>query len=165
MNIKKSGNEASVNASSLVEKYKPPSPSETDLPPFSLYKPCQQNHAEGYIEFPIGHAVIRVFQHNTLPLSYRQRIVLGYAIQGKSDKAIAKELNLSPVTIKQHMIAIRRHLKAVSRSELCFRSILFGLIEIIPLDAEEKRDDITRRGKSHEMHAVPIPPQKPDWGL
>lgn len=119
-------------ASSLVKDLKPPSPGEVDVQRYP-HPSCQQKYPEGYIEFPIGHAVIRVFKHDTLSLSYRQRIVLGYAIQGKSDKVIARELNLSPVTIKQHLMAIRRHLNASSRSELCFRCILCGLIEIIPL--------------------------------
>jgi DNA-binding CsgD family transcriptional regulator len=164
MNTKKSS-EATLIASSLVKELKPPSSDDVDFPPYT-YNSCQRNHPEGYIEFPIGHAVIRVFNHDSLSLSYRQRIVLGYAVQGKSDKVIARELSLSPITIKQHLIAIRRHLNAASRSELCFRSILCGLIEIIPL---RRSAEDTARHQRHEktgtLNTSPPARAKPDWGL
>ena len=135
MNIKKTSG-ASTFASSLMEDFTSPYPESAAMPRPNPQQ-CQHSNPEGYIEFPLGHAIIRVFKHNDLSLSYRQRIVLGYAIQGKSDKVIARELNLSPATIKQHLNAIRRQLKASSRSELCFRSIICGLIEIIPLRTDE----------------------------
>ena len=160
MNIKKT-NEASTVASSLMEDFTPLRSEPPDLPQFQQ-NPCQRSHPEGYIEFPIGHAVIRVFQHDALSLSYRQRIVLDYAIQGKSDKVIARELNLSPATIKQHLIAIRRHLRASSRSELCFRSILCGLIEIIPLRAEEGNRRFQHLDKKGELNSLPTRYNKPE---
>jgi len=52
------------------------------------------------------------------PLSPRQRAVLTLLLQAKPRKAIARELNLSPHTVKDHTTAIYRHYGVGSHLEL-----------------------------------------------
>lgn len=50
-------------------------------------------------------------------LTHRQRMVLALLAQGKSNKQIAFELDVSNTTVKAHMTAIMRKLKVTSRTQ------------------------------------------------
>lgn len=50
-------------------------------------------------------------------LTHRQRMVLALLAQGKSNKQIAYELDVSNTTVKAHMTAIMRKLKVTSRTQ------------------------------------------------
>ena len=55
-------------------------------------------------------------------LSSRQREVLCALIQGKSNKGIARELNISEHTVKVHLSAVFRALGAANRTEAVFKA-------------------------------------------
>lgn len=60
-------------------------------------------------------------------LSERQREVLLKAVQGKANKVIARELNLSEGTIKAHLSAAFRTLGVQNRTEAVFAAAKVGL--------------------------------------
>lgn len=60
-------------------------------------------------------------------LRERQLEVLRAAIQGKSNKAIAEELDLSVHTVKAHLSAAMRVLGVTNRTEAVFRAAQLGL--------------------------------------
>ena len=51
------------------------------------------------------------------PLTPRQIAVLALLAQGRSNKQIAREMDISDVTVKAHMTAILRKLGVTSRAE------------------------------------------------
>ena len=53
-------------------------------------------------------------------LSARQREVLGYLLQGKPNKTISTEMDISPNTVKAHLSAIFRTLGARNRTEAVY---------------------------------------------
>ena len=53
----------------------------------------------------------------SLNLTPRQRQVLGFLLRGYSNKLIARALNLSVETIKDHVAAVLRGLKVGSRTQ------------------------------------------------
>jgi DNA-binding NarL/FixJ family response regulator len=64
----------------------------------------------------------------TLPwLTARQTEVLRGVIQGKTNKAIAKELNRSVATVKAHLSATFRALGVTSRTEAIYSASVLGL--------------------------------------
>ena len=52
-----------------------------------------------------------------LGLTARQRDVLAFMLQGKSNKAIGRVLNLAEPTVKNHVTAILKTLKVTNRTE------------------------------------------------
>jgi len=62
-----------------------------------------------------------------LGLTERQRQVLGLIAQGKPNKAIANELQISEPTVKAHVTEILRALKASSRAQAMVTARRFGL--------------------------------------
>ena len=60
-------------------------------------------------------------------LTGRQTEVLHSVIVGKSNKAIAKELNLSDATVKAHLTLIFRALGVNSRTEAIYAAAKLGL--------------------------------------
>ena len=61
------------------------------------------------------------------PLSARQREVLDRMIEGKSNKAICRELDLSEATVKTHVQAIFRKLDVNTRTQAVMAAIHLGL--------------------------------------
>lgn len=61
------------------------------------------------------------------PLSARQREVLERMIEGKSNKAICRELDLSEATVKTHVQAIFRKLEVNTRTQAVMAAIHLGL--------------------------------------
>lgn len=62
-----------------------------------------------------------------LGLTERQRQVLGLIAQGKPNKAIANELQISEPTVKAHVTEVLRALKASSRAQAMVTARRFGL--------------------------------------
>ena len=60
-------------------------------------------------------------------LSERQREVLVLAIQGKSNKVIARDMDIAPGTVKQHLSAAFRALGVKNRTEAVFAAARLGL--------------------------------------
>ncbi len=65
----------------------------------------------------------------SMPVTPRQAEVLSLAGQGKSNKAIARDLNLTENTVKIHMAAILRAFDAKNRTEAVMAARRLGLIE------------------------------------
>lgn len=66
-------------------------------------------------------------------LSGRQMEVLLKAVQGKANKVIARELQLSEGTVKAHLSAAFRALGVQNRTEAVFAAARMGLQEGVPL--------------------------------
>ncbi len=62
-------------------------------------------------------------------LTPRQLGVLSLVVQGKSNKMIARELDLSEATVKVHVSAIMKALNAVNRTQVAMTAKKLGLIK------------------------------------
>lgn len=60
-------------------------------------------------------------------LSERQREVLRRVVQGKQNKVIASELDISEATVKAHLSAVLRALRARNRTEVVYAAAKMGL--------------------------------------
>jgi DNA-binding NarL/FixJ family response regulator len=60
-------------------------------------------------------------------LSARQREVLMKLIQGKANKVIARELEISDTTVKTHVIAVLAALGVNNRTEAVYRAVSLGM--------------------------------------
>jgi DNA-binding NarL/FixJ family response regulator len=61
-----------------------------------------------------------------LGLTERQIDVLALMMQGKSNKAVCRELDLAEATVKNHITAILRALKVTNRTEAVIAVAAFG---------------------------------------
>ena len=78
---------------------------------------------------PIGSASARVTaEHGFAKLSDRQVEILKLVAHGAQNKEIARDLDLSPATVKAHVAAIIAALETSNRTEAAFRAREFGLI-------------------------------------
>jgi DNA-binding NarL/FixJ family response regulator len=66
---------------------------------------------------------------SAMPLTEREREVLGLMASGLTNREIAGELHLSPHTIKEHTSALYRKLEVRNRAEAVKRAQRLGLIE------------------------------------
>lgn len=92
-----------------------------------VYIPPQ---ALGMSEFPgaqTGGAASAPKSIEELGLTERQKQVLGLIAQGKPNKAIANELQISEPTVKAHVTEILRALKASSRAQAMVTARRFGV--------------------------------------
>lgn len=64
------------------------------------------------------------------PLTPRERDVLGLVAEGMSNKAVAKELNVSDHTVKFHLAAVLGKLGATSRTEAVTKAVRAGLLSL-----------------------------------
>lgn len=64
---------------------------------------------------------------NVEPLSDREREILLHVAEGRSNKAIAEELFVSPNTVKTHVSSLLRKLNATSRAQLATIAVHQGL--------------------------------------
>jgi len=62
-------------------------------------------------------------------LTPRQLGVLSLVVQGKSNKMIARELDLSEATVKVHVSAIMKALNAINRTQVAMTAKKLGLIK------------------------------------
>lgn len=65
----------------------------------------------------LGHPVESALAAVCMGLTARQRDVLAVMMQGKSNKAICRILNLAEPTVKNHVTAILKALKVTNRTE------------------------------------------------
>ncbi len=70
---------------------------------------------------------------NTAQLTPREIEMLNYLTQGYSNKKIARELNISEHTVKNHITSVLGKLNATDRTEAVVIAIRQGLITLPPL--------------------------------
>jgi len=66
-------------------------------------------------------------KHQNIHLTPREKEVLGYLVQGASNKEIARALDLQVVTVKLHVRGICRKLGAKNRTQAALKAREFGL--------------------------------------
>jgi two-component system, NarL family, nitrate/nitrite response regulator NarL len=65
-------------------------------------------------------------EHRSAPLTSREREVLALVAAGISNKGIARELQVSPNTVKFHIAAILEKLDAATRAEAVVAALRRG---------------------------------------
>ena len=66
---------------------------------------------------------------NHYGLTFRELVVLKLVAGGKSDKEVASDLDISPLTAQKHSANILSKMSASSRTEASVRALREGLIE------------------------------------
>jgi LuxR family maltose regulon positive regulatory protein len=66
------------------------------------------------------------------PLSDRELEVLGLLAERLSNKEIARELSISPMTVKRHTVNIYQKLLVQGRREAVARAIALGILPAVP---------------------------------
>ena len=56
-------------------------------------------------------------EDNTPPLSARERFILGCILEGDSNKAIARKIEVSEATVKVHVRSIMRKIRVLNRTQ------------------------------------------------
>ena len=92
--------------------YLPPSVMRSSSLPRSNGHAGSRNSWDGALDSEKAAATLE-----TLPLTPRQKEVLALLLRGQSNKLIARALNLSVETIKDHVAAVLRTLKVSSRTQ------------------------------------------------
>lgn len=77
----------------------------------------------------LQHAAQRAARHTLPPLSERQGAVLQRLLQGKSNKLIARELDIAEGTVKAHLSAVYMALGVNSRSQAMCKAYELGLLK------------------------------------
>jgi len=77
-------------------------------------------------EAPMSAPVSAPMSPSELGLTERQIDVLALMMQGKSNKAVCRELDLAEATVKNHVTAILRALKVTNRTEAVLAVAAFG---------------------------------------
>ena len=77
-------------------------------------------------------------QKASLMLSARQMEVLKLAIQGKPNKAIARELNISDHTVKVHLSVALRALGVRNRTEAVIAAARLGISELSRIESRDE---------------------------
>jgi DNA-binding NarL/FixJ family response regulator len=75
---------------------------------------------------PMSAPVSAPMSPSELGLTERQIDVLALMMQGKSNKAVCRELDLAEATVKNHVTAILRALKVTNRTEAVLAVAEFG---------------------------------------
>lgn len=95
------------------------------VPPHALFS--NPTRVENYPD-PVSDTHAHLQQDATLEhLTVRQRDVLKLAVQGKVNKIIARELDISDATVKAHLSASFRALGVTNRTEATFKVADMGL--------------------------------------
>lgn len=116
---------ALVKAIQLVlagEKYLPIDPDNNHLLP-SYYN----GHGYANINGIVSSIIHPSSKHDGIRLTPREHEVLGYLIQGHTNKDIARSLELQVVTVKLHVRGICRKLGAANRTQAAIRAREMGL--------------------------------------
>ena len=71
-----------------------------------------------------------------LPITNREKEVLTYLAEGKSNKEISQSLMLSPSTIRNHISNIYTKLKISNRAQATKIAIYAGLLNLVEIPAE-----------------------------
>lgn len=85
-----------------------------------------QNHIKKMVDKLMGH---QIDEHRT-SLSSREMEILIYVTRGYSNKEIARTLNISNQTVKNHMTAILRKLKVQDRTQAAMYALRHGWIKL-----------------------------------
>ena len=85
----------------------------------------------------VPHTTLDAPGDASLDLSPRQVEVLRLLIEGKSNKAICRELNLSESTVKTHLLAVFRRLGVNSRTQAVLAAARLGLRLPMPAHSPE----------------------------
>lgn len=80
-------------------------------------------------------------------LSVRERGILGMVAGGNSNKAIARSLGISDQTVKNHITAILRKLKANDRTQAVMLGVQRGLVQLEPVAVTHQTGGNTARKK------------------
>ncbi len=67
-------------------------------------------------------------QHEEYALTKRELSVLQAVASGLTDKAVAQQLSISPLTVRKHVASIRKKMGAQSRTEASVRALKAGLV-------------------------------------
>ncbi|MEL6815777.1 MAG: response regulator transcription factor [Cyanobacteria bacterium J06598_3] len=94
-----------------------------------------------YLDAKIAHTVVQCFQASTAkaaesgappavenPLSEREMEVLALLVEGQSNPTIAKQLFISPNTVKAHMRSLMNKLEASDRVQVAVKALRAGLV-------------------------------------
>ena len=76
-----------------------------------------------------GSVERQMVRRNPYRLTFRELTVLHHVAAGKSDKEIAAELGISPLTVQNHVGNILRKMNASSRTDASVRAVREGLLE------------------------------------
>ena len=112
------GNDTLLEALEMVMSggiYLPPTIMRTAAPPDDDASHRLHGGADGALAAPLGENTDLVISR--LGLTRRQSEVLALLLRGQSNKLIARALNLSVETIKDHVAAVLRTLKVSSRTQ------------------------------------------------
>ena len=107
-----------------------------------LIKAYNPNYKYSFIltNSQLRRAVITGSSHSENKLTEREKECLWLASKGKSTKAVAKILNLSPTTIETHNKHIREKLNCSTMIEAIVEGIQFGIIGKLNPYIKEKND-------------------------
>lgn len=90
------------------------------MAPAGALRPCSRRSRHHY------HTVNLILQRGSARLTAREREVLGLVAAGTSNKGIARELQVSPNTVKFHIAAILEKLDAATRAEAVVAALRRG---------------------------------------
>ena len=76
-----------------------------------------------------GKVERQMVRRNPYHLTFRELTVLHHIAAGKSDKEIAAELSISPLTVQTHVGNILGKMSASSRTDASVRAVREGLLE------------------------------------
>jgi DNA-binding CsgD family transcriptional regulator len=93
-------------------------------------------------------------------LTDRQLDVLGLMLQGKSNKAICRDLNLAEPTVKNHVTAILRALKVTNRTEAVIAARDMGCT-YLPSPAKSSKNRSSPQSHKLERYYDANPNHKP----
>ena len=75
-----------------------------------------------------------------LPITNREKEVLGHLAQGKTNKQISESLMLSPSTVRNHISSIFTKLKISNRSQATAIAIYSGLLNQSPPEKTKEQE-------------------------
>ncbi len=80
-----------------------------------------------------------------VPLSAREIEILDHIAHGHSNKAIAKELNISDQTVKNHITSVLRKLDVNDRVQAVVHAVKRGWMELGPAAEVSRRSPVANR--------------------
>ena len=94
----------------------------TDILSGRIYVPSSLASSLAEVGNEIRHATLPTLSTDVLKLTKRQREVLSLLARGKSNKEIARALDIAEATTKIHMAALLRALGVRNRTEAAYRA-------------------------------------------
>lgn len=64
-------------------------------------------------------------------LTLREQQVIRLLVLGATDKEIARELGIEPVTVRTHIGSLRQKLGALNRAQMAARAVALGLVSAV----------------------------------